>query len=422
MILAIIALPWLGGSQAEADSSWRIRTVDGRGDPGDSVSDNSVVLDSDGYPHISYGSTIHEIVDLGRPPHSKASLKYATWNGFYWDIQTVDRGGLVGTDPSLVVDAMGFVHIIYYDSTNKHLKHALWVGLSWDVQTIESFGAPGTATALTVDSDGPVRVSFYSYHNPTSGNLKYGSWNGYSWEIEAVDAPPHMSGRTSLALAGSGPPHISYQVIDWGDPYGPTTYLKYAAWNGVDWDIQTVDSLGRAGIGVGGPCLVLDSRDYPHISYYDGSSRWLKYAVWNGSFWDIQTVDNTNHSLLRNVLTLDAKSRPHLAYEDSGPRVAPPKGVIGIDHPDVVHYDSRNVELKYAAWNGSLWEIQTVDKGVWGWDISLAVDSNGHAHISYSSSKGHLKYATNAPEPFAVPEVKHVSVPTRLLPWVTSGH
>ncbi len=66
----------------------------------------------------------------------------------------------------------------------------------------------------------------------------------------------------------------------------------------------------------------------------------------------------------------------------------------------IVYYDGTNQDVKYAAWNGSDWDIETVDwvGGIAG-DISLALDSYGQAHISYyDATNGDLMYANNTPE------------------------
>ncbi|MCB0108085.1 MAG: thrombospondin type 3 repeat-containing protein, partial [Caldilineaceae bacterium] len=51
-------------------------------------------------------------------------------------------------------------------------------------------------------------------------------------------------------------------------------------------------------------------------------------------------------------------------------------------------------DLKYAVWNGTSWQIETIDAGGVGLDNSLALDNSGHPHISYRDSNNlNLKYA-----------------------------
>ncbi|MHC4478669.1 MAG: hypothetical protein ACYTEL_23795 [Planctomycetota bacterium] len=66
---------------------------------------------------------------------------------------------------------------------------------------------------------------------------------------------------------------------------------------------------------------------------------------------------------------------------------------IEIDAGDIPHlsyYDDDTDELKYANWTGGSWNFLVVDSGGAGRTNSLALDSKGYPHISYSGS---LKYA-----------------------------
>ena len=86
----------------------------------------------------------------------------------------------------------------------------------------------------------------------------------------------------SLALNSVGYPRITYST--W------TNYdLKYAAWDGSQWQIQTVDSAGDVGLYAS---LALDNADNPHISYLDNTNHNLKYAAYDGTQWQIEVVDN----------------------------------------------------------------------------------------------------------------------------------
>lgn len=93
--------------------------------------------------------------------------------------------------------------------------------------------------------------------------------------------------------------------------------------------------------------------------------------------WVIETVDLAGDVGKCNSLALDSSGNPHISY-----------------------YDETNENLKYAHWDGSVWQIETVDSvgGVnhYHYGSSLALDSSDNPHISYYDGNqfiGDLKYA-----------------------------
>ncbi len=67
---------------------------------------------------------------------------------------------------------------------------------------------------------------------------------------------------------------------------------------------------------------------------------------------------------------------------------------VDIDSNGYLHIsysDTDNTDLKYAFYNGTSWQIDTVDSNYLG-DTSIKLDTNGYAHISYGL--GDLKYAS----------------------------
>ena len=232
------------------------------------------------------------------------------------------------------------------------------------------------------------------------------------WHIEVVDSSlGDWSRFTSLALDSLDNPHISYYEGTYGD-------LKYARWNGSSWDIEIVD-LG-AGLY---PSLALDSSGNPHISYSDWLNYDLKYARWNGSSWEIETIDAVGEVGEWTSLALENSvdtpiGTPHISYEDftnlslkyarwNGSswdiETVDSEGAVGrytslaldsSSYPHISYYDNANDDLKYACWNGSSWDIETVDSANdVGQFASLALDSSDNPHISYLDwSDDELKY------------------------------
>ena len=68
--------------------------------------------------------------------------------------------------------------------------------------------------------------------------------------------------------------------------------------------------------------------------------------------WVVETIDDA-HVKSGNSIALDHDGNPHVSY-----------------------YDDENKSLKYARWNGSTWEKQTIDTN--GWYNSIAIDNNNN--------------------------------------------
>ena len=198
---------------------------------------------------------------------------------------------------------------------------------------------------------------------------------GVGWSIYTIYPSGYPSGRiridVSLALDSHDLPHMSYYDEVLSDPIDGN--LKYARWVGSNWSIETVDSDGNAGAH---NSLALDSNDHPHIAYFDNTNADLKYAWWNGSAWNNETVDSAGYVGKYTSIALDSQDYPHVSYQAQ------------IRVGGAAHYD-----LRHAWWNGSAWNIETVDTYV-SHDISMGLDSHDYPHISYNDDVDvNLKYA-----------------------------
>jgi hypothetical protein len=236
------------------------------------------------------------------------------------------------------------------------------------VQIVDSLGNGGNDCSLALDPDDNPHIS---YCDGNYSGLKYASWNGSKWDIQVVDdgGVTGWNGMwSSLSIDSNGSAHISYCAFD--ETYHG--YLKYAWWNGASWSTQTVDPSGAGWF----TSIAVDSAGNPHISYYGYYS--LQYASWDGSKWKIEVVDPGRFAYDDSLISIGYYSS--LALDSN-------------DNPHISYYHETNGDLKYANWDGSGWDVQTVDSaGDTGLDTSLALDSSGNPHISYRGDAG-LKYA-----------------------------
>jgi hypothetical protein len=339
-------------------ANWHYETVDDSPGVGRS---SSLALDEDGDPHISYYN------------YTNHDLKYAYQDGSGWHIETVDSEGDVCTSTSLALDGSGYPHISYYDSTNEDLRYAYQDASGWHIQTVDTeLGAYGGHISLAVDGNGYAHISYY---DDTNDDLKYAHQDGSGWHIETVDNEGDVGTHTSLALDEGGYPHISYYYCGTPLPFCDIGDLKYAHQDASGWHIETVDSEGYVGWSTS---LALDGGGYPHISYYYCGTSLpfcdigdLKYAHQDASGWHIEIVDSEGDVGRSSSLALDESGHPHISYYYCG--TLPFSCDIG--------------DLKYVHQDASGWHIETVDSEERvGEDTSLALDKNGHPHISYCDS------------------------------------
>lgn len=206
---------------------------------------NSIALDADGTPHISYYDQANE------------DLKYAYKNGTLWTITTVDNTGSVGSYTSLKLDKKGRPHISYYDIGNGNLKYAFINGSSWSTETVDdSANNVGRFSSLDLDRDGYPHISYWDF---TTQNLKYAYKDASGWHIEVADSSAHDVGRySSLVVDPYGNGHIIYSDYT-------TKSALYAFKDASGWHQETVENSTPPTDFAS--AIALDSNGYIHIAY-----------------------------------------------------------------------------------------------------------------------------------------------------------
>ncbi len=184
-------------------SGWSIETVASPKYIGFST---SLAIDSNGDPHISYFDLyVSDFAD-----YIYYEVKYARWTGYSWDIKTVGDTDMGGYSAPLVLDSNDHPHLCYcYDNpydeiySVEAIEYARWNGYSWDIESVDSSGDIGYYTSIALDSSDYPHISYYdSTHKtlkyvttqkpPNKPNTPSGPLNGeigisYSYSVSATD-------------------------------------------------------------------------------------------------------------------------------------------------------------------------------------------------------------------------------------------
>lgn len=328
-------------------------------------SHTSLAVDSTSNPHIGYIK-------------SDQAMGYTRWDGNQWHYESLNPGGNIvnyrgGSGSFLSLDADQRPHIIIQEMKN-HLWLYMpsfpiliytWYDDIWHKKNLyySSFDYQRRilSSSIIIDDLYNPHICFYGYSSnntfpytsPTflrymfrennewfeSEIIKY--WSAitvrhHSFVIESVGLPRVIYTDSGLRYARPGESDWDIQLIsdDWGsynsiktdtndlphisfmgfDSLQNNTALKYAHWDGSEWQIEIVDNNGDVGKYTS---LAIDANEYPHISYYDETNGNLKYAYWDGSQWQIETVDSYRTVGLYTSLALDANGDPHISYYDA---------------------------------------------------------------------------------------------------------
>ena len=334
--------------------TWQIETVDS-GDSLDGLGrHSSIALDSAGRIHVGYYDAEHQ------------DLKYASYDGSQWILETVTSEGDVGQYASLALDSNDHPHISYYDATHTDLKLASLEGETWRVTLLDGVGDVGQHSSLALDADDWLHVSYYDASRKA---LKYLFLSESTRSGKLVDGAGEEALFSSLALRSDGQPCVTYVVDD--------HEVKCACRDAKDWAISTVYENPRNVVAFTSLAWGVGNR--PHVSFYVGPSlsapgHALIYATLNRSDWQTEIVDNVGAVGWYPSLALDPAGQPHISYYGDG-------------------------ALKYAYPFGGDWYARVVDSsGDVGTHTSLELDGRGQPHIVYrDETKGDLKYATDVP-------------------------
>lgn len=338
LLLLLIPAPSFGQAW-----SWTTETVDTYG------VQNSIAVDNDQNIHISYfsggvkyafrpansshwftmnlapGSGYAEVatrvaLDPSGNPHicfTPGVLKYASFENHGWNIQQVDpQSGLIEYTCSLAIGADGMPHILWYQYGGPqggyflHVKYAALDKGAWLARTVDYEGQTGKWNCLVLDAQGNPHVTYDSF---LKGEIKYAYWDGKDWQRSVIDSPDISPGGASggmgnaLLLNRDGKAQVSYENGE---------AVKYAWEKNGSWKIDTIDHVTLTGSWSGYRTRqALDPQGNPHIVYEDGGA--VKHAYWDGTDWRIQVLSNAGTRPQRyEDIAIDRLGTIYIVYQD----------------------------------------------------------------------------------------------------------
>jgi len=216
---------------------------------------------------------------------------------------------------------------------------------------------------IVVDSSNKPHIAYTGVTADSTGYMtywvKYAVWNGTNWETQTVTEGMAYS----LALNKEGNPDILYGHGSKG--------LMYANWNGYKWITYTVDE-SNADFGV----LAFDKSGTLHIAYTDGTN--IKYASGSGSNWNIQTVPTHEQGIIAYLsFQINVDNTPYIMCYSEG---------AYLDKSAGVNY--RSLDVKLITNQNSEWKIENISLPqpvtYFG---NMVLDSNGNPELIYTQSR-----------------------------------
>jgi len=291
-------------------STWNTETVG----PSAGTFSTSVAIGPGGSPAMSFGDGLYF-----------GNLMFASKNGSSWERTVVARGSLgdAGQFSSLAFDRKSVPHIAYNDG---QVLGSLYYATrnpetgTWEFSLIDDDGAytgdAGYSPSLKIDAQGHPHVAYIS-DDPCG--LRYATTrDGTNWTVTKLDELDRANffSRTytgvSLALDSKGYPHISYYNQTTSD--NAPSLIYYQSWNGTGWERETVLTLTKRDFITS---LAIDSRDVPHIAYCDVANKSVNYATRSAAgTWTVQIVSQEKHLSRMPWLALDQNDRPGIVWFD----------------------------------------------------------------------------------------------------------
>lgn len=281
-----------------------------------------------------------------------------------WNWQNVAGGYEIdaeGSPNSIALDAKGVPHIFFTHASNTSHRYrmARWEGSRWRFHLVDQRSRqPGGDVTLTVDRKGISHLAYISVADSQNADLYYvrhdGEWKTMWIHFGSAAIRPLWC---SVVVDSKDHPHVVYYDA------APQRKLKVASFDGSNWRTTVIADTGNS---VGLWCsAVMDSHDRLHVACHDNTSFKLMYAVGSGSSFTLQVADPTPPTGYCCRLALDPQGHPHIVSTTVTGRHIP-------------------AEVRHSWHDGQAWHVETiVTKAAYGSPVAIAIDSLGRIHVMW---------------------------------------
>ena len=245
------------------------------------------------------------------------------------------------------------------------LYHSRYVDGVWQTEVAADDPGAGHQAALAIDASDGLHAVYYDLNPADPGGraeIRYARQTDGGWAVEVIDDVGDLESMVPPAVAVNplSGRHIAY--VDAGD-------LVYARREAGEWLATRVETSGT----VTGVSLALDGADRPALAYWRDDV--LRYATLTADGWERESVESYANAAsglpsAAVSLAMGPEGWPHIAYQ--------------------VRRDRYDTMLRYAWHDGSEWHSELIDSSsdhylnAVGLGASLALDSSGRPHVSYS--------------------------------------
>ncbi len=233
----------------------------------------------------------------------------------------------------------------------------------WVKDVLDSTGtAAGINCSIALDRNGNPHIS---YCNGDNLYLYYAYYNGANWNIRALDSLGIAGLHSSIALDSQDRPHISYSAHLFN--------LRHIFWDDTGWVNQWIDSGINPGVQGFRTSIAIDNNDNPHIAYTRDDSGWVMYASYDGSGWKTELVQDITETFYVKLILKD-DSIPYIGYHvlDSS-----------------IQRDTLRIAYKDAG--GGDWHYTDVQDDICPSGIfyqSFDMDASGNCYFAYETANG----------------------------------